>query len=89
MDAHETEAIVDANATIHVSELPFATGERVRVVVVPQERHPRHTPDEIFRSARLRRTLRGTPVEYDRPDEPVGVEDWEAIKEDNDANGDA
>jgi len=52
-------------------DIPFRAGARVEVIV--REQAPR--PDQ----ERWQR-LRGTVLRYDEPTEPVGVEDWEAMK---------
>jgi len=79
--AHETEATVDLDASVRVDELPFATGDRVRVLLTEklQAGGPRHTAEQIQQSQRIRESLRGKVIRYDRPDDPVGLEDWEAL----------
>ncbi|PYV05263.1 MAG: hypothetical protein DMG10_05430 [Acidobacteria bacterium] len=85
INAHETEGVVDANASVHVSELPFATGDRVRILVLgnADPKLWRHTADEIDRSKQIRQGLKGTVIQYDRPDEPVGIEDWEMLNDES------
>ncbi|HEX4797036.1 MAG TPA: hypothetical protein VH370_24810 [Humisphaera sp.] len=81
-DKHETVAVVDFAAAARVGDLPFATGDRVRVVITRENgKGPRHTPDEIARSRAIRGDLRGSPIRYDRPFDPVGVEDWKVLKD--------
>ena len=81
INAHEAHGIVDASASVRVGELPFATGDRVRVFVLgvtdPKLWH--HTSEEIRASYRIRKGLNGVVTKYDRPDEPVGVEDWDML----------
>jgi len=49
-DKHETIAVVDFAATARVGDLPFATGDRVRVVITRENGSggPRHTPGPAF-----------------------------------------
>lgn len=84
LDAHETEAVVDSRGGIVVSALPFSTGERVRVLVLRDQAEPsapRHSVEEIHRSEDIRRSLQGTVIRFDAPDEPVGLEDWEVLQD--------
>ena len=71
MQAHRTNAVVREDGSVVISQTPFKAGERVDVIVLsnaqaanPGQRYP----------------LRGRPYRYDDPTEPVGVEDWEAMK---------
>ena len=78
MKAHETEAAVDANASVHVGGLPFAIGDRVGVLGLEQTEKGkrRHTPEEIQQSQRSpARVCAGSVIRCDRPDDPVGLED--------------
>ena len=82
IDGHESEAVVDATGSVRVSHLPYATGDRVRVLILRDTTSngvPRHTDEEVRRSRLIRGGLRGTIIRYENPDEPVGVEDWEAL----------
>lgn len=88
IDAHETEAIVDARGAIVLTALPFSTGDRVRVLVLRDQAEPltrRHTAEDIRRSEETRQSLKGTVVRFDGPDEPVGLEDWEVLRHEDDA----
>lgn len=69
MRAHTVNAVVEEDGVIEIEHVPVRAGQRVQVIVLmpdeqqPQERYP----------------LRGLqPFRYDRPDEPVDEEDWEA-----------
>jgi hypothetical protein len=83
IDAHETEAVVDVNGSVHVEHLPFAAGDRVRILIL-REAHPRHTRQEIHESRQIRHGFTGGVIRYDRPNDPVGVEDWEMLRDDGD-----
>ena len=73
IDAYETEAVVDATASVRVGELPFATGDHVRVLVLRtgDSSIRRHSEEEVQRSKAIRQGLKGTILKYDRPDEPA------------------
>jgi hypothetical protein len=70
MDAVRIETIVDEHGEVHLKKLPFPAGEAVEVIVVPK---PTRQPDNGF-------PLRGVPITYDRPTDPVAEEDWDALR---------
>jgi len=70
MQAYKTEARVDEGGEIHLSELPFRSGEEVEVIVLRREAR---------RPSEKRYPLRGLPIRYEDPTEPVAEEDWEAL----------
>ena len=70
MDAIRIETTVDEHGEVHLTKLPFPAGEPVEVIVVPK---PCHQPGSAFR-------LRGVPISYDRPTDPVAEEDWNALR---------
>jgi hypothetical protein len=65
-NAHHLETTVQQDGTLVLEHLPFSAGQQVEVIILPQS--PRSY------------ALRGTPVRYDKPTEPVADEDWEAQK---------
>lgn len=69
MQAHRVKATVDQDGTLTLRDLPFHAGETVEVIILAQPSPPAR-----------RYPLRGTPVRYDRPTEPVAEEDWEASR---------
>ena len=82
---HETEAVVQPDGTVRVEGLPFASGERVRVIVVggPPDRPRRHTAAEVDESRRILESMRGMITRYDDPFEPaVPPSDWNALRDD-------
>jgi hypothetical protein len=83
VEMHETEAVIAPTGSIRIDDLPFATGDRVRVFVMLETGigGRRHSPEELRRSADLRRGLKGTVIEYIDPTEPVGADDWEAMQD--------
>ena len=108
LNAFETEAVIDAGASLRLSGLPFTAGDRVRIFVVREndaaekseivtqlrgsilmDEDPFGPADQSARQPATPplteppldwRMLRGTLLRYDDPTEPVGVEDWDAIK---------
>lgn len=72
MEAYRTEATVAQDGTLTLESLPFHAGERVEVIVLAS------TATKLNDD---RYPLRGlTPYRYDRPTDPVGDEDWEALQ---------
>jgi hypothetical protein len=64
------ETTVDEHGEVRVTKLPFPVGELVEVIVVPK---PARRPGNGF-------PLRGVPIAYDRPTDPVAEEDWDALR---------
>jgi hypothetical protein len=70
MDAVRIETTVDEHGEAHLTKLPFPAGEPIEVTVVPK---PLRQQENGF-------PLRGFPIEYGRPTEPVAEEDWDALR---------
>ena len=71
MQAYRVNTTIQEDGTLTVSHLPLQAGEVVEVIilvqpstVLPQDRYP----------------LRGTPITYIKPTEPVAEVDWEAAR---------
>ena len=64
---HRTETLVERNGTIILRDLPFHAGDKVVVVITTR------SPSTIQPTAY---SLRGLPVEYKNPFEPVAENDW-------------
>ena len=71
MQAHRTIAIVSENGSVTIEKLPFPAGQPVEVVVFPAETQSHQG---------LRYPLRGTPIRFVDPTEPVAESDWEVAK---------
>jgi hypothetical protein len=71
MQAYRVETTVQQDGTLTLSNLPLHAGETVEVIILVQ---PPFTMD------RQRYPLRGVPVHYVDPTEPVAQEDWDAAK---------
>ena len=70
MDAVRIETTVDERGEVHLTNLPFSAGEPVEVTVVSQAAH--HLGGGF--------SLRGVPIAYERPTDPVAAEDWDALR---------
>jgi hypothetical protein len=70
MDAVRIETTVDEHGEVHLTKLPFPAGVPVEVIVVPKP----------LRQSRSGFPLRGVPITYDRPTDPVAEEDWDALR---------
>ena len=70
MNAVRIQTTVDEHGEVHLTKLPFPAGEAVEVIVVPK---PAPQPESRF-------PLRGVPITYDRPTDPVAKEDWDALR---------
>ena len=69
MQAYRVETTVQQDGTLTLSNLPLHAGETVEVIILVQ---PPVAMD------RQRYPLRGVPVQYVDPTEPVAQEDWDA-----------
>ena len=70
MQAHRVETTLQQDGKLTLENLPFHAGEAVDVIILPAA--PRHRDD--------RYPLRGTPVHYERPFEPVAQDEWDAVE---------
>lgn len=71
MLAHRIEAIVNQDKTLTLENLPFHSGEQVEVIILSRPRR---------KSRQNRCPLRGTPIQYTAPTEPVAQDDWEVTQ---------
>jgi hypothetical protein len=70
MQAHRIETTIGQDKTLTLENLPFYSGEQVEVIILSRSRNESGNPYP----------LRGTPVQYTDPTEPVAQEDWEVIR---------
>ena len=71
MASYRAETVVSEDGKIVLDAQPFRAGDRVEVTVTGPSsgsEHPTPYP------------LRGKPVRYDRPFDPVAEHEWEASK---------
>jgi hypothetical protein len=71
LPAHRVETTLEQDGRLVLEHLPFRAGQAVEVILLPA---PTGAPSAGPYS------LRGTPVRYERPTEPVAQEDWEASR---------
>jgi hypothetical protein len=71
LPAHRIETVLQQDGILTLEHLPFQAGQSVEVLILPRagELHS-HNPYP----------LRGTPVYYERPTDPVAEQDWEAAQ---------
>lgn len=69
LPAHRVETTLTQDGTLTLDHLPFQAGESVEVIVLPHASAP--LPKDRY-------PLRGTPVQYEQPTEPVAEDEWEA-----------
>ncbi len=83
MKAFETKAIVDAGSTVRLSGLPFAVGERVRILVLPDAdpNSQGHNYGVDSEKQSIIERLRGSVLKDEDPFGPAApLEDWEALR---------
>jgi hypothetical protein len=71
MQAYRVETTLQQDGTLTLSNLPLRAGETVEVIILVQ-------PSVVV--DRQRYPLRGVPVCYVDPTEPVAQADWEAAQ---------
>jgi hypothetical protein len=69
MQAYRLETTVSKDGSVVLKQLPFRAGEEVEVIVLAREPQPGREPYP----------LRGKPIRYDRPTDPVAEADWESL----------
>lgn len=70
MVPHRIQQTLEKDGMLTLKDLPFHAGETVEVIILPKP----------LPSDRDACSLRGTPVTYLEPFEPVGVDDWDAAR---------
>ncbi len=71
MVAHRVEATIEQDGTLTLENLPFHAGEAVEIIILAQPPRASHQG---------RYPLRGTPVRYDRPTDPVAQDEGDAAQ---------
>jgi hypothetical protein len=71
MQAYRVKATIQKDGKLMVSNLPLQAGEAVEVIILVQ-------PSVVQRQNRY--PLRGMPITYINPTEPVTEADWEAAR---------
>lgn len=87
MSTHHFETKLTEDGKLTLNDLPFQAGETVEVIVTsrrPAAQEGRksfptgHATPGVARLGQY--PLRGTPIRYSEPTEPVADEDWEALR---------
>lgn len=71
MSVHHVETTLAKDGTLTLTNLPFHAGEAVEVLILPRPLKlsgPEHYP------------LRGKPVQYLNPTEPVAEDEWAGLR---------
>jgi hypothetical protein len=71
MKPHRVETTLEQDGTLTLNELPFNAGDAVEVIILA--RSPKQNGQESY-------PLRGQPIYYDEPTEPVAEADWDALR---------
>jgi hypothetical protein len=71
MQAYRREITLANDGTLTLTDLPFRAGDRLEIIVLGYAR-----PEA--ESARY--PLRGKPIRYDNPTDPLAESDWEALQ---------
>lgn len=71
MQAYRIETVVQEDGSLVLREMPLRAGEEVEVIVLVR--------DDSGRSGN-KYPLRGKPIRYEAPTEPVAESDWEALR---------
>jgi hypothetical protein len=71
MNAYRIETAIAENGTLTLSGIPFHAGDTVEVIILE------HTMQVTSTN---RYPLRGTPIHYIDPTEPVALEEWEILQ---------
>ena len=70
MSAHHIEVTLSQDGKLMLDELPFRAGDKVEVIIFARQ----STPNGNGYS------LRGQPVNYVNPTDPVAEADWDSIQ---------
>jgi hypothetical protein len=79
MDPEQLMTEKIARDAFHARELIMAHDQQI------QKKPSLHSAEEIEQSKKIREKMKNTVIRYDSPCEPVGVEDWEVLKEDDES----
>lgn len=71
MRAYKTAAKIEKEGELHLLDLPFHAGDEVEVILLRQVTPQR--PANPY-------PLRGLPIRYEDPTEPVAEDDWDALR---------
>jgi len=70
MQAYKTAAKIEQEGELRLLDLPFHAGDEVEVILLRREPERSQNPYP----------LRGLPIRYDDPMEPVAEDDWDVLQ---------
>ncbi|HLF83269.1 MAG TPA: hypothetical protein VI837_03750 [Blastocatellia bacterium] len=73
MSTHHVETKLTEDGKLTLNDLPFHAGDVVEVIVMAR-------PTKTCATGAATYPLRGKPIEYIDPTEPVADEEWEALR---------
>lgn len=73
MSTHHVETKLTEDGTLTLNDLPFRAGDAVEVIVMTR-------PTKASATGAAPYPLRGKPIQYIEPTEPVAEEEWEALR---------
>ena len=71
MHAHRIETTINQDGTLTLNGIPFQAGDEVEVIILQRPTKP---------DGNSPYPLRGQPVQYDAPTEPVAENEWDALQ---------
>jgi hypothetical protein len=71
MQAYRVETTVEHDGSVTLHDLPFQEGEPIETIIL--QRTVNTGGDQQY-------PLRGTPIQYSDPTEPVAAEDWAELE---------
>ena len=71
MNAHRVETTINQDGTLTLDDIPFRAGDEVEVII--RERPPKPGGENPY-------PLRGEPLRYDAPTEPVAENEWGVLQ---------
>ncbi|HYU31412.1 MAG TPA: hypothetical protein VEW48_04560 [Thermoanaerobaculia bacterium] len=74
MQAYKTAAKIERQGELRLLDLPFQAGDEVEVILLRRE------PAEPTQRKKNPYPLRGLPIRYEDPTEPVAEDDWEVLQ---------
>lgn len=73
MQAYKMAVKIEQEGELRLSHLPFQAGDEIEVILLRSE------PVPLTQASENPYPLRGLPIRYENPTEPVAESDWEAL----------
>lgn len=71
MNVHRVETTINQDGTLTLNDIPFQAGDEVEVIILERTQKPSESNPY---------PLRGQPLQYDAPTEPVAENEWSALQ---------